>query len=134
MTDGNVPAGYEELLALLGTRGKPHWANIGLPYGWMTLVSELDAAMVALDPDYELHQVKEKFAGLRFYYQPSGKAGVDAATQMMQLAQDAERASYKICTYCGEPGRGARRVSGWWDTVCDAHMQEGWARHGKDED
>lgn len=35
--------------------------------GWYPLVIELDQKLAAMFPDYELHQVKEKFGTLRYY-------------------------------------------------------------------
>jgi hypothetical protein len=36
--------------------------------GWYPLLAELDAELAVLLPRYQIHQVKEKFAGLRFYW------------------------------------------------------------------
>ena len=59
-----------------------------------------------------IHQVKEKFGGLRFY-----AGGVSWA---VQLALDGiERGSERICEECGKPGR--PRKGGWIKTLCDEH-------------
>lgn len=39
--------------------------------GWYPLLVELDEQISRLDPLYEIHQVKEKFGGLRYYYAAS---------------------------------------------------------------
>jgi hypothetical protein len=36
--------------------------------GWHPLLAELDAKLAVLLPRYQIHQVKEKFGGLRFYW------------------------------------------------------------------
>ena len=56
-------------------------------------------------------QVKEKFAGLRFYMSYSTDAIED-------LIDDAENESYRTCEECGEPGE--VRKDGWMVTLCDA--------------
>jgi len=35
--------------------------------GWWPIIAKLDRDIAALAPDYEIHQVKEKFGGLRYY-------------------------------------------------------------------
>lgn len=123
---------------------------IDFPMGWTQLLSDLDTALAEIDPGYQLDQVKEKFAGLRYYYRLS--EGYDqndgetdeqydermAARQALANRFDAvvrlaEALSYKTCTVCGESGRFAMRASGWNDTVCDSHMQEGWTRSNEED-
>jgi hypothetical protein len=41
--------------------------------GWYSLLVELDEQLRTLLPNYELHQVKEKFGGLRYYWEPGEK-------------------------------------------------------------
>jgi hypothetical protein len=38
--------------------------------GWYSLLVELDEQLRALLPNYVIHQVKEKFGGLRYYWDP----------------------------------------------------------------
>ena len=60
-------------------------------------------------------QVKEKFGGLRFYYN-GGDRVVDA------LVGFADTMSYRTCETCGSPGK--RRGGGWIYTACDAHTKQ----------
>ncbi|MGI8557872.1 MAG: hypothetical protein ACR2ND_06135 [Solirubrobacteraceae bacterium] len=46
--------------------GWGRWISCGR--GWYPLLVELDAELDTLLPAYRLYQVKEKFAGLRFYW------------------------------------------------------------------
>lgn len=57
-------------------------------------------------------QVKEKFGGLRFYYD----GGDDIIYGMVKMA---EEMSYNICEECGNKGR--LRTNGWIRTRCDEH-------------
>ena len=61
--------------------------------------------------DRDLHQVKEKFGGLRFY--------VGASTPEMEKRIDqAEEESFQTCENCGEPGKGSN-VGYWYLTLCE---------------
>lgn len=52
----------------LEARFAPGWpASVGAPETWLPHLSELDAQLAALDPDYRLVQIKVKFGGLRYY-------------------------------------------------------------------
>lgn len=41
--------------------------------GWMPIVLEAHEKFLALDPDYEINQIKEKFGGLRYYVSQSNR-------------------------------------------------------------
>lgn len=60
-------------------------------------------------------QVKEKFGGLRFYYD----GGDDFIRGVVAFAEDM---SCVICEECGKPGK--RRSGGWIRTLCDEHAAE----------
>jgi hypothetical protein len=78
--------------------------------GWRCIVSNLIDDLAAMDWNGELHQVKEKFGGLRFY-----TGGLTEAQQLRITS--AESDSYKTCEKCGEPGCPNR--TGWITTLCD---------------
>jgi hypothetical protein len=59
-------------------------------------------------------QVKEKFAGLRFYYY----GGDDITDGMVQVA---ECLSEVTCEECGAPG--THNMEGWMRTLCDEHKK-----------
>lgn len=62
-----------------------------------------------------VEQIKEKFGGLRFYYQ----GGDDNVHGMVRMA---ESWADVACEECG--GIGQRRGGGWVRTLCDLHEQE----------
>jgi len=66
-------------------------------------------------PDVVVAQIKEKFGGLRFYYD-GGDATVDGMVRM------AESWAARSCEECGAPGE--RRGGGWIRTLCDHHEAE----------
>ncbi len=63
-------------------------------------------------PQVVVHQIKEKFGGLRFYYE-GGDATVDGMVRM------AESWASRHCEECGKPG--TSRSGGWIRTLCDEH-------------
>lgn len=62
-----------------------------------------------------IEQIKEKFGGLRFYYQ----GGDDTIAGMVRMAESWAGAT---CEQCGKPGRS--RNGGWIRTLCDEHEAE----------
>ena len=62
-----------------------------------------------------VEQIKEKFGGLRFYYQ----GGDDTIAGMVRMAESWADHS---CEECGAPGN--RRHGGWVRTLCDLHEAE----------
>lgn len=60
-------------------------------------------------------QVKEKFGGLRFYYE----GGDDQIYGMVRMA---ESWAANTCETCGETGQ--LRQGGWIRTLCDRHEEE----------
>ncbi len=66
-------------------------------------------------PQVVVAQIKEKFGGLRFYYD----GGDDVVRGMVRMAEAWADAS---CEECGKPG--TRRSGGWIRTLCDEHEAE----------
>jgi len=60
-------------------------------------------------------QIKEKFGGLRFYYQ----GGDEHISGMVTMA---EAWAGRSCEHCGN--KGERRSGGWIRTLCDEHEAE----------
>lgn len=78
--------------------------------GWLGILDSLATDLIKMGWDRDLHQVKEKFAGLRFY--------IGASTpQMDARIARAEEASYLVCENCGVPGE--KSIVGHWIlTLC----------------
>jgi hypothetical protein len=85
--------------------------------GWFDLVwrlcEQIEPLVQRMEPPFEAFQVKEKFAGLRFY---TGNTGNPAVHELISAAQSA---SFHICELCGQPGK--RRSGRWIRTLCDEH-------------
>lgn len=77
--------------------------------GWKKLYEPLIAACEATET--EIHQIKEKFGGLRFYH--------GAAPQWLSdIVELTEAYSYSVCEMCGESGT-LRTQRAWLRTLCD---------------
>jgi len=73
--------------------------------GWYPIVVGVDERLSAIDPEYVVHQIKEKFGTLRYYCVPSGDAPSPAVFDAFRaITGEAERASAITCERCGEPG------------------------------
>jgi hypothetical protein len=78
--------------------------------GWHRIVLDLDDALSKLDPNYEVHQVKEKWGGLRYY------CSLDGSPEGRALIEAAEAKAAATCESCGQPG--ALVHSSWMKTLC----------------
>mgnify|MGYP001592754893 CR=1 FL=1 len=88
--------------------------------GWYELIDKTCAEIMAVCPEAQMEQVKEKFGGLRLYL-----LGNDAATK---IAWDACPKSLKICETCGKSGK--TTTEGWIRTECKKCQKERKS-HGK---
>jgi aminoglycoside phosphotransferase family enzyme len=89
--------------------------------GWFGLVHDLSAKLEKINAGLEgetkivASQVKEKYAGLRFYI---GATPMSVADEVYDMIDEAEEASYKVCEACGQEGH-VRERHGWLKTLCD---------------
>jgi hypothetical protein len=74
--------------------------------GWFALIDALSETIMAIDPECQARQVKEKFGTLRFYF----SGGHDALNSAVGAA---ELYSSRICERTGAPGDLMRTTSNW---------------------
>ncbi|MFV8275804.1 hypothetical protein [Mycobacteroides abscessus] len=92
-------------------------ASIHVPDGWVSLMTELHAALVEVSPDFSYAQIKQKWGELRVYV--SG-----ATAEARDLIAAAEVASRTVCEMCGEPGKPCSSRGGWYRALCPEHADE----------
>lgn len=113
---------YESALREILTRIPDGWGRwISCDRGWFPIVVEIHERLVAVDPDYEVHQVKEKFGKLCYYFRASDTVDKHTKALMSELVADAESRCATICEACG--ARDAVLCVGalsWHKTVCSA--------------
>lgn len=111
--------GFEDGLRSIMRRIPAGWGRwVSCSRGWYPIVIQLDQDLAAIDPAYELHQCKEKFAGLRYYFHAS--EGVSEADQqrMDTLVDEAEELCEHTCEICGAAGQRYSSRHGWLRTLC----------------
>lgn len=97
-------------------------SNIQSHIDWVTETRErllkdnpYDQKIPDVVPQVIVHQIKEKFGGLRFYY-------VGGDHQIRGMVRMAEAWAENHCEKCGKPGK--LRTGGWQLTLCDEHEAE----------
>ncbi|MDX1470939.1 MAG: hypothetical protein R3213_05550 [Flavobacteriaceae bacterium] len=89
--------------------------DISIGGGWRDLVEGLCLSIEELldeDNDVVVLQIKEKFGGLRFYFEGSVEGITD-------LVRDASSKSFRICETCGKEG--SLTAKGYrYRTICEA--------------
>lgn len=110
---------YRDALIAMMLRIPERWGRwIRCSKGWYPLITQLDAELAALDPNYELHQCKEKFATLHYYARTERD---DVRDRFKALIRDAEQRSAVLCELCGSHGWPHASRTGWYRrTVCAA--------------
>jgi len=78
--------------------------------GWEDIITRLYDDLVSLGWDRTLHQIKEKFGGLRFYIG-------EGNSEIYDRIDEAERESLRTCMKCGKPGK--QNYCGWILTLCE---------------
>jgi hypothetical protein len=98
--------------------------------GWYPLLVELDEHLRALLPNYVIHQVKEKFGGLRYYWEPGEEIRDDLARRVElanKLVHTAEARAGVTCELCGAAGQLHRTPARRYKTLCpDCAEREGY--------
>lgn len=87
--------------------------------GWSDLITAVNELLDLWGDDVHFVQIKEKFAGLRLYFE-----GVDELGRVDELTDAAEELSYALCESCGKAAK-VRDRGGYIFTACDEHAGEG---------
>uniref|UniRef100_UPI003F5895E4 hypothetical protein n=1 Tax=Mycolicibacterium obuense TaxID=1807 RepID=UPI003F5895E4 len=113
-TSVDIDDQIERILQRIPTR----WGrSLDVDAGWYALIIDTDNQLARINPDYVVHQIKEKFGTLRYYYAPSDGDATGALQDAMDAVIDeAERKSANICERCGQPG--TLQKHGWFKTLC----------------
>ncbi|MBS9532395.1 hypothetical protein KIH27_02190 [Mycobacterium sp. M1] len=113
--DGIQAVGVDprELLAQWGGR-------VECRQGWYPLVAATGAAIAAVDPDYRIDEIREKYGELRFFATPSAGTTAAARRRMEAITDAAEEISRTVCETCGAPGSLHQTPRRWLATLCPA--------------
>ncbi|MDN6746572.1 MAG: hypothetical protein L0L93_06185 [Brevibacterium sp.] len=90
--------------------------------GWYQLILDLDAKIGSIEPDYKADQIKEKFGGLRFYYDQMS-INDDNRERVDKLVDATEEKAYTVCEVCGISDSTVTAAGdGYWvKTLCATH-------------
>ena len=91
--------------------------------GWVDLLDELMEKLKEFDKlkSINIHQIKEKYGGLRFYTNYSYNE------ELYNIIKEFEEKSYTICEICGKEAV-ICKSGNWYKTVCENHRDlETWA-------
>ena len=70
--------------------------------GWKEIIRNTDEKLKYIDPDYTIAQIKEKFGGLRYYYDQSFDSYDDIRREIMDdIVRAAEYEASRTCELCG---------------------------------
>lgn len=111
---------YTDGLIAILMRIPDGWGRwISCDRGWYPIIIDVDQKLAELDPNYVVHQVKEKFGGLRYYFEAMANTDHETWEKMQQIVRQAEKRADKTCEICGSTKKVALRDHGWWKTMCD---------------
>ena len=116
---------YAPALQRILSRIPNGWGRwISLDAGWYPIIGDCDEQLAAIDPNYVVHQVKEKLGGLRYYCRPSTEDLPDQQQQRFtRIVAAAEATAARTCERCSATAT-LRHRRGWLKTLCNACAAE----------
>lgn len=127
-------ASSDELLGPVLARFAEGWpAEVNCDGGWHPIIAALDQKLAEICPNYAIHQVKEKWAGLRYYFElPDSEAASDGLRAAMhRVVDEAERQAARTCERCGRRAAGVFSGSnGHSRTLCRQCSRAGESEGG----
>ncbi|CAM5377626.1 hypothetical protein [Eoetvoesiella caeni] len=115
----SLPTTYPRLFP----KGPLPW-GFELGDGWSAIIIALCARLDTILQDapgasIEVRQAKEKFGGLRFYYELQD-ADDETAAELREAVSLAEATCAHVCERCGRRGAVEDKSGGWLSTLCSA--------------
>jgi hypothetical protein len=135
---GQLDAAWE-LPQGLNAHVDPAYRSFAGP-GWRPILERLHDRLLAVDPRYRLHQVKEKMGILRIYAADEAYAERPEIREQIEAAiAGAVRELATTCERCGRPGRLRgdtewRRLRQYLLTLCDRCVPVELAEYGVPSD
>ena len=94
----------------------PFYKHIDIDEGWYQIAVDCDRDLTAINPDYQILQIKEKFGGLRYYIKPVN-ATTKEVKDMNKVIRRYEGIASRTCEATGLPGVLMKSVGGWLKTL-----------------
>ena len=90
---------------------------ISVDEGWYQIVIDCDKELTAIDPNYQILQIKEKFGGLRYYMTPCDDTTEEQRDKMYEVISRYEVKAAQTCEATGRPGVLMKSTTGWLKTL-----------------
>ena len=95
-----------------------YYKSVDVDEGWYQIVVDCDNLLTEIDPNYQIAQIKQKFGGLRYYFQPSSSEYNDELwTKMNSIVQAYENIAWITCEATGLPGLLMKSPNGYYKTL-----------------
>lgn len=106
----------ERLLPILDRIPREWGKFIDVSPGWYEIVIGLNNLIAELYPDYEVHQVKNKLGGLRYYCSVEDDEKVEV---LIRMAEDVALTTCEVCaSTIGVTTANHRAKGSWIETLC----------------
>ena len=94
-----------------------YYKSVDVDEGWYQIVVDCDNLLTEIDPDYQIAQIKQKFGGLRYYFQPSDVNNGELYVKMNAVVLAYEKIASMTCEATGKPGVLMKSKGGWVKTL-----------------
>lgn len=94
-----------------------YYKSVDVDEGWYQIVVDCDKELTAIDPNYAIFQIKEKFGVLRYYMSPSNDTTPEQRDAMWAITEKYEALSRTVCEATGGPGVLMKSKGGWVKTL-----------------
>ena len=94
-----------------------YYKSVDVDEGWYQIVVDCDNLLTEIDPDYQIAQIKQKFGGLRYYFQPSDANNGELYVKMNAVVLAYEKIASMTCEATGKPGVLMKSKSRWLKTL-----------------
>ena len=94
-----------------------YYKSVDVDEGWYQIVVDCDNLLTEIDPNYQIAQIKQKFGGLRYYFQPSDVNNGELYVKMNAVVLAYEKIASMTCEATGKPGVLMKSKGGWVKTL-----------------
>jgi len=91
--------------------------SIEVDEGWYQIIVDCDNVLTQIDPNYQIAQIKQKFGGLRYYFEPSDSNDDGLYIKMNSIVLSYEAIAAVTCEATGKHGVLMKSKSGWYRTL-----------------
>ena len=94
-----------------------YYKSVDVDEGWYQIVVDCDNLLTEIDPNYQIAQIKQKFGGLRYYFQPSDVNNGELYVKMNAVVLAYEKIASITCEATGKPGVIMKSKGAWVKTL-----------------